>query len=183
MFRLGALVFALSVFGAPSQAEEAKPVEAVWSMFSTHCAKYLEANTPQEVVAAFKPYRLELGTTTDGALQAGSAVVENVANSKNTFISLQVFTTRIEGGVLRNCAMHVTGDSDEFDQFSTFVQNRAGELLGDEYNVKGGLVFGGKGLDGAALHISTPGFPPAKSISVIQSGQFRSVSIFSNNAD
>lgn len=155
----------------------------MWSLFTTHCVKYLEADTVKEAIAAFAPHTPELYSTTDGALQTGNAVIEDSSMPDTRFLIFNVSTTRLDGGVMKNCSLQISGDQVALDSLSTFVQNNAPDLIGDGSVPKGGFVITDKGPEGAALNISTPGFPPEKTVQVLSSKRFSSLSMHSMTAE
>lgn len=159
----------LLIATSASNAEDSNPAETMWALFAKQCGHYLEAETIKETKAAFLPHQLELFATTDGSIQGGNGVIKGIAGSGDTHTLVNVFKTSIDGGTIYTCSYNSLSSGSTFKDLHSVVQTNAADLLGDDFNVNGGYGVGAKKAEGIVLLLSTPEFPPEKTINLTQS--------------
>ena len=180
-FRVAGLV--LTLLTLPARADDSEPVETIWSLFTDHCTKFLEADTLKDIAAAFSPHKLKFYTTPDGALLNGASVFEDLPLPDTPYLLFNVSITRLDGGVMRSCLLPIAGEQTALDGLTAHAQKNAADVLGNDAVVKGGPIITNKGLVGSTLYISSPGFPPKKSIYVISGKHITSLAMSSIEAE
>lgn len=170
MFRIIFAALAAFTITAPAQAEDsASKAEAAWTLFSTHCPAFMEAETLVEINAALDPLTVQMGVTTDGAILYGSGFLEEKSDERVFETAVLFFNrTRIEDVTTHFCSMSLAlNDADGLTEaLPALVQRRASELLGPDTTMVGGPIFSNKRLEGFALAITAPGFPTSPSLTI-----------------
>lgn len=163
----------------------ADPAQQAWDLFAKHCSAYQAARDFTKVIAAFKPYDIELMTTADGTFQSGNTLIEDGVFGDTRFASFNVYMQRVNRGTIKTCNLVLGLDGDGgFAGLPDIARERAKALLGgDDTGVSGGPIVTMEGSKGTALHFHTPGFPPERTVNIIATEGFTTLGFHTVLAD
>ena len=166
----------------PALAQSAVDAQAVWDRFVGLCGEIVVARDPAMYAAAQGDGTGQAGRSSDGLVTTSNLVLNDIAGVDGIAM-LATYVNVFPEGRMVQCTLQLPQPDPALMALATIAQERAGDLLGDNFVTAGGALAGMTVTDGlptaidgnegaSFLRFSIGGFPPSATVLVQAMPQF-----------